>query len=204
MDNMRTKSDSKKDADTESEGAIVEILKQELIATKNSANPFDLMTSYGQYACIQAVLQRYNNKLELYRLVHKPAVDPMQDAAALQFEYSKWEQEVDMMVQKKSKFELQPTPTNQQDAISKAEAMLSNPKYQPSDYSAACAALEMDPGHPRLPGMTISYAFKPWQVTGIHRILEMYHEPYTKAVLLADATGLGKTHEILGFWHQVS
>jgi hypothetical protein len=108
-----------------------------------------------------------------------------------------------MSIQKQSKFELQPTPVNEQDAMNKAEALLSNTEYQPVDYAAACAALKMDPGHPRMTGLKVSYTLKDWQVTGIYRMIEMYHDPSTKAVLLADATGLGKTHQVLGFWHWV-
>lgn len=192
------------ETDTGDEAPVAEMLKRELIATKNPQNPFDLKTAYGQYTCIQAVLQEYNNKLRLQKLVRKPDTDPMKDAETLQTEYNKWEQEVSIMAEKQSKFKLQPTPPNEQDVISKAESLLSNTDYQPADYLTACAALAMDPERPRLEGMKLSYIFQPWQVTGIYRMVQKYDDPSAKAILLADATGLGKTHQILGFWYYVS
>lgn len=71
---------------------------------------------------------------------------------------------------------------------------MSNPAYQPMDYDRACASLGIDPERPRLPGMKVTYTFEPWQVTGIHRIVEMFNDTSSRAVLLADDTGLGKTH----------
>jgi hypothetical protein len=35
-------------------------------------------------------------------------------------------------------------------------------------------------------------------------MVQIYEENMSKAVLLADATNLGKMDEILGFWHYVS
>lgn len=35
-------------------------------------------------------------------------------------------------------------------------------------------------------------------------MVQIYEGNMSKAMLLADATGLGKTHEILGFWYYVS
>ena len=85
-----------------------------------------------------------------------------------------------------------------------SERMLSNPEYQPMDYDLACKTLGIDPERPPLKGMKLSYVFQPWQVTGIRRMVQMYQNLSNKAVLLADATGLGKTHQILGFWLYVS
>jgi len=68
----------------EDDAVVVDMVKQELVATKNPETPFDLNTPYGQYACIQAVLTHYNNKLRLHKLVRKPDVDSMKDAEVLQ------------------------------------------------------------------------------------------------------------------------
>jgi hypothetical protein len=47
--------------------------------------------------------------------------------------------------------------------MNKAEALLFNTEYQPVDYVAACAALKMDPGHPRMTGLKVSYTLKDWE-----------------------------------------
>ena len=158
----------------EDDAAIALMLKNELYATNNQGNPFDLNTPYGQYACIQAVLQQYKNRLRLEKLVSKPDVDPLKDAQALQAEYDKWEQEVQIMAERQTKFQLKPTLLKQKEAISKAERML---YYQPMDYAGACAALGMDPERPQLEGMKPTYVFQPWQVTGIYRVVQIYRDP---------------------------
>ena len=68
------------------ENAIETILKEELTSTKNPNNPFDLNTSYGQYATIQAVLREYG-RLSLQKLVNKPMEDPEKAAEVLHMEY---------------------------------------------------------------------------------------------------------------------
>ena len=163
-----------------------------------------MATAYGQYATTQAVLKEYNNKLNLYKLVYRPGEDPAKDVEQLQGEYDQWAEEVLMLAEGKSKFTPGSTPQTAQDAIDVSQKLLSNPEYQPSDYVTACNELGMDPQRPTLQRMNLAYVFQPWQATGIHRMVQMYNDPSSKAVLLADASGLGKTHQILGFWLYVS
>jgi hypothetical protein len=84
------------------------------------------------------VLTQYNNKEHLHKLVRRPDVDPMKDAEALQAEYDKWEQDVSMMAEKKSKFELKPLQAISR-ILSTRQSLLSNTDYQSSDYITACA-----------------------------------------------------------------
>jgi hypothetical protein len=46
--------------------------------------------------------------------------------------------------------------------------------------------------------------FKSWQVPGIYALMQFEQDVDIRAGILADATGLGKTIQILGYWYRVS
>lgn len=41
--------------------------------------------------------------------------------------------------------------------------------------------------------MNTTDQFHSWHVTGLKRLVEIYNDLYTRAAILADGTGLGKT-----------
>jgi SNF2 family DNA or RNA helicase len=52
--------------------------------------------------------------------------------------------------------------------------------------------------------MPTTLTFKPWQVTGILATEELAANIYIRGCIVADATGLGKTMQIMGYWYRVS
>lgn len=73
------------------------------------------------------------------------------------------------------------------------------------DYKGACIALGIkDLVMPQLNGMYLTTVLRSWQVTGIHAMDEFAKDNGISACILADATGIGKTYEMIGLWLHVS
>jgi hypothetical protein len=72
-------------------------------------------------------------------------------------------------------------------------------------YEQACIMLNIkDRKEPRLEGMSGSVKLKGYQVVGIATLLMMSKFRWIRAAILADATGLGKTYEFIGYLLAVS
>ena len=52
--------------------------------------------------------------------------------------------------------------------------------------------------------MKPTVVLEPWQVTGVDKAIEVYDTPGSKCIILADAMGLGKTHQMMSFMQIVS
>lgn len=175
-----------------------------LLARSNPENPLDLTTEYGKYSMIHAVLRHFADKAQLQRLVTGPSKDDYNDDAGFVQLSEQWYRETRALMKAKESIAFEPTTAEQKVAEELVEKMLDNSAYQPTDYTGACNSLGLDPDRPRFSSMNIVNHFHSWQVTGINRLVEIHDNPDTRAAILADATGLGKTIELLGFIIHVS
>jgi hypothetical protein len=171
---------------------------------RNRTNPFDLDTQYGKYMTIYNAVKLFAEPQEIQRLFNKPLDHAALDDATLNAESKKWYNEVEENA-KSDKFVIKPATEDELSLFSEMERYLDNPKLQRMDYHEARKALRIDdPQRPQLLGMATSMQFKSWQVPGIKALVDFEADPAIRACILADATGLGKTIQILGYWHYVS
>ena len=66
-------------------------------------------------------------------------------------------------------------------------------------YEVACRFLDLDSRHPRYSTMNLTANLHSWQVTAISSLVQIHDDPRTYAAIVANATGLGKTIQLLGF-----
>jgi hypothetical protein len=80
-------------------------------------------------------------------------------------------------------------------------ALLSNTKWESSNFLEACKRLRVNPGSPiRLPGMREGGPHLYWfQVAAIHGMMEKLDEGIVDGVILAAVVGLGKTITMLSY-----
>jgi hypothetical protein len=175
----------------------------------NPNDPFDLDTAYGKYITIHTVVKKFNDEFQIQRLtVHpgapKDALVEASTVAALEEETQLWKQELEALA-KKERFVLCVATDEEVAKQSQLQKYFDNPKFQRFDYVKACKALGIqDPKRPRFDGMPTTLTFRTWQVVGIHALVEFKVDPTIRAAILADATGLGKTMQIIGYWYYVS
>lgn len=82
---------------------------------------------------------------------------------------------------------------------------LENLSYQRENHEQACQTLEIpNTALPRIKGVSRSVLLKFWQPVAIAALLQMYQKPCLRGAILADAMGLGKTWETIGFVLRVS
>ncbi|KAF7928188.1 hypothetical protein EAE99_004946 [Botrytis elliptica] len=145
-------------------------------------------------------LRNFKNKFLLEKLLKIAERDVGADAKDMNAETILREKEIEALFSSESsKSFVAPSAAAMAEMV-QMENFLDNKEYQPLDYISDCKFFGFDPEHPRFPGMNLTFQFKSWQVTGMRRMITIFKNPIVRACLLADATGLGKTIEIIGFW----
>lgn len=172
--------------------------------TTNPDNRFDLTTKFGQYTMIYTVLKNFTSKAQLKRLIEGPEQRLENDEAMRNEEDQVWRAEVEALMDPTTRvLNLESSTPEEIQYAASLEQLRDNSAYQPGDYIEACTALKVDSELPLFLCMNPAQPFKPWQVTGIHGLYQIFNSKLAKAALLADATGLGKTLQVLEFWEMV-
>jgi SNF2 family DNA or RNA helicase len=105
----------------------------------------------------------------------------------------------------KNRFQIQEPSAAEKRQKEEIERWFDNPAYQPMDFADACRLLDIDdPLYPRVHGQSFLVFLSPWQVTGIVQMVRFQMDETIRSCVLADATGLGKTFQILGHFLYVS
>lgn len=179
---------------------------ERLKATQNLNFPLDLATDYGRYLTVHTTLEFFHQPLEIQRQVANEVltIGEAGNQEALSEESRMWLDELESTIED-NRVQMRTVTSDDTDRVSKMEQLLDNAVYQRMDYKAACEALGItDPNKPHLPGMPATAILKSWQVTGVKALVDFEADPQLSACILADATGLGKTIELLAFWVSVS
>jgi hypothetical protein len=164
-------------------------------------NPFNLKTACGKYLTIYAVAQHFKNSFIMRRLT---------DALARQVTHEVYDESEDwhQLLETRSgknRFQIQEPSAAEKRQKEEIERWFDNPAYQPMDFADACRLLDIDdPLYPRVHGQSFSVFLSPWQVTGIVQMVRFQMDETIRSCVLADATGLGKTFQILGHFLYVS
>lgn len=175
---------------------------ERLKATQDPKSPMNLATEYGRYLTVHTALEFFHSPLEIQRQVANEVFTVGEDnnQKALSAESRAWLEELESSITG-NRIPMRTVTSDDTDRVSQMEALLDNPLYQRMDYDGACKALGItDPNTPHLPGMPTTAILKSWQVTGVKALVDFEANPQLSACVLADATGLGKTIELLAFW----
>lgn len=173
---------------------------ERLKATEDPKFPMNLRTEYGRYLTVHTTLECLHSRLEIQRQVANElsTVGESNNQEALSAESRAWLEELQSSITD-NRIPMRSVTSDDTNIVSQMEALLDNPIYQRMDYVGACKALGItDPKTPHLPGMPATAILKSWQVTGIKALVDFESDPQLLACVLADATGLGKTVQMLG------
>lgn len=179
---------------------------EHLKSTQDPQNPLNLDTGYGRYLTVHTTLEYFRQPIEIQRQVSDALLVLGEDGNqnSLSAESREWLSELEASIQG-NRVPMRTVTSDDTDIVSKMEQLLDNPTYQRMDYKASCDALGItDYERPHLPGMPTTAFLKSWQVTGVKALVDFEADPQLSACILADATGLGKTIELLAFWVFVS
>jgi SNF2 family DNA or RNA helicase len=168
---------------------------------RDRVNPFNLNTPYGRYLTIYTVSRNFKNSFILQRLIdaHK-----RQHTQEVYDESEDWHDVLETNAAEK-RFEIRKPSQMERSQKEEIERWFDNPAYQPLNYLEACQQLHISNlMKPCIPGMSRSLELRSWQVTGISALIRFRMSESIRACVLADATGLGKTFQVLGYFLYVS
>ncbi|CAG8959835.1 hypothetical protein HYFRA_00001743 [Hymenoscyphus fraxineus] len=181
--------------------------------TMNKDNPFDIETRFGRYAMGGAVSRAWSDPITLKRLaepkqpvqgpnpVHQGAEIAIMEEGNYVAEPGVGNDELDNFLHASSLKLTIPTQ-NEIEKYEQLETIRDNKAYQPQHYYQICEAWDMNAAAPRFINMPRTKRFHPWQVTAMYRINDDKNRH--KGVILADGTGVGKTHTVIGSWMKES
>lgn len=152
----------------------------------------------------QAVLRDFKDEFLLEELIKGAPRDVDADAQAMNSESSLREKEIEALFPSKAFKSFAPPSASAMADAAMIESFLDNADYQPQSYISDYEFFGFDPEYPRFPTNSPTFQFKSWQVTGMRRMIRILENSTVQACLLADATGLGKTIQIIGLWIWVS
>lgn len=91
------------------------------------------------------------------------------------------------------------SPSDKQvETTEEVKSLRDNLGLQALDYTGSCERIRFEKEFPKFYSMQATAEFEPWQVTAVDWIYKEF-KARVRAAIVADAMGLGKTCEYLGF-----
>lgn len=183
-------------------GSAIGMTNAQRMAEENESKEFDIRQRFWQAWLVDKLIHTEGDQLAL-KLQVEFASNLNRHANA---ESLTWMKEIEQNFMEDSII-YQPFTEATAQAFDNEQKYFDNVQYQREDTQAACELLGIpwagDETIFRMPGMAFSATMTFWQPVGVKALLDFRDNPMTRACVLADVVGLGKTWVLICYMLKV-